>query len=73
MTVMESWYLDCLVRWTTIKRRAPVLHELAAFCKRSQTAVYAALVSLEHKGYVGRVGGENKRLARRFAVLERTS
>lgn len=71
MTPMESWYLECLVRCTHKLRRAPVLHELAAFCKKSQTACYTALISLEHKGYVTRVGGAgDQRLKRRFCIVE---
>ncbi len=66
---MEAWYLECLVRCTAKLGRSPVLHEMAAFCDRSITAVHAALISLEHEGHVTRTGGGNKRLARRFCVV----
>lgn len=57
---MELWYLECLRRWITAKGRSPVIHELAAFCGKSKTATHSALVALEHKGYVTRVGGDSK-------------
>lgn len=62
--------MDCLARWTAGNKRAPKLAELAAWCKKSPTAVYSALVSLEHKGHVGRVGGVG-RASKRFRVIER--
>jgi DNA-binding IclR family transcriptional regulator len=67
---MESWYLECLRVWTRKQKRAPWVHELAAWCRKSQTAVYSALVSLEHKGYVRRVGEDpTVKANRRFEVV----
>lgn len=60
---MEAWYLSCLIRWTEWKKRPPSVAELADWCKRSRTAVFSALVSLEHKGYLRR------NAARKFVVL----
>lgn len=67
---MELWYLECLRRWIVSHRRSPVIHELAAFCGKSKTAVHSALVALEHKGYVTRVGGDGED-ARRFVPKAR--
>lgn len=62
--------MDCLRLWTHRMKRAPWVHELAAFARKSQTAVYSALISLEHKGWVRRVGGDpNKKASRRFEVV----
>lgn len=67
---MEAWYLECLKTWTHRTNRAPWLHELAAFCKKSHTAVYSALISLEHKGWVRRVGVDpNVKANRRFEAV----
>jgi hypothetical protein len=60
-TRMEAWYLECLVLWTEQKRRPPVLSELAGYCGKSRTAVYSALLSLEHKGLVRRVSEGDRR------------
>lgn len=54
MSTMERWYLECLLIWTHHKGRSPMLRELAKWCRKSNTAVYSALVSLEHKGYLTR-------------------
>lgn len=51
---MEAHYLQALTIWTQYMGRSPALHELAAYCKRTRSPVYGALVSLEHKGYVRR-------------------
>jgi hypothetical protein len=58
-TRMEGWYLECLRRWIQATGSAPTLHELAHLCKRSRSAVYSALISLEYKGHV--VRGDNDR------------
>lgn len=62
-TAIELWYLECLKRWWRAKKRGPYLHELAHWTRRSKTAVYSALVSLEHKKYTTRVadGGDHDR------------
>lgn len=70
LTKMEAWYLDCLRRWVANKRRAPAIQELAAWCDKSRTATYHALVSCEHKGYTTRVGGEGDD-RRSFIPVER--
>lgn len=67
---MERWYLLCLRRWTAKRKCAPTLQALAGWCRKSPTAVYSALVSLEHKGYVTRVGGTDKKFARRFVAVD---
>lgn len=67
---MEGYYLQCLRVWSHRMRRAPWVHELAAFCHKSQTAVYSALISLEHKGWVRRVGADpTKKADRRFVAV----
>lgn len=67
---MEAYYLDCLRRWTHRMKRAPWVHELAAWVRKSHTAVYSALISLEHKGYVRRVGTDPaKKSDRRFEAV----
>jgi hypothetical protein len=71
MTPKESWYLDCLRTWISRRGgRSPSLIQLAGFCRKSRTAVYSALLSLENKGYVTRIGEEaadgDKRRARFF-------
>lgn len=68
---MEAWYLACLKAWTHRMNRAPVLHELAHWVKKSTTAVYSAMISLEHKGWVKRVGSRpGNRADRRFEAVE---
>ncbi len=49
---MESHYLTALSIWTAHMGRPPMIHELAAYCNKTRSPVYGALVSLEHKGYV---------------------
>lgn len=68
-TKMEAWYLAALVKWAKIKKRPPWVHELAGWLGKSNTAVYSALVSLEHKGYVRRVGKGDTRADRRFEAV----
>lgn len=64
---MEAWYLSALKQWTERMGRAPWLHELSAWLRKSNTAVYSALISLEHKGWVKRVGNDpGKKADRRF-------
>lgn len=70
-TSMELWYLECLRRWIKAHGRSPVIHELAAFCAKSRTAVHSALIALEHKGCVTRVGGEGPG-SRRFVPVSRS-
>lgn len=67
-TETELWYLECLRRWTKAYGRAPVIRELALFCKKSPTAVASALYALEYKRYVDRVGGEGRQ-GRRFKIM----
>lgn len=66
---MESYYLECLIRWTGVMHRAPFVHELAGWLGKSKTAVYSALISLEHKGLVERVGKTDKAEDRRFRAV----
>jgi hypothetical protein len=68
-TRMEWWYLTCLRTWCKRKKHAPAVHELAGWLGKSSTAVYSALVALEHKGYVGRAGKTNARYDRRFVPV----
>lgn len=50
-------------------KRAPWVHELAHWVGKSQTAVYSAMISLEHKGCVRRVGRDpGIKANRRFVV-----
>jgi hypothetical protein len=72
LTAMEAWYLECLKRWTAVKGKGqpPSIAQLAAWCKRSQTAVYDSLLRCEAKGYVSRLGGDNLRNARKFVAVE---
>jgi len=58
-TKKEAWYLDCLDKWSRHHKRAPTLVELAAFCCKSTTSVYSALVALGHKGHV--VQGDDRK------------
>lgn len=67
-TKTELWYLECLRRWIAAKRDYPVVHQLAAFCRKSPTATHSALVALEHKGFVTRVGGDGRQ-SRRFCPV----
>lgn len=53
-TDLEAWYLECLRRWVVAYGRAPMIRELTAFCKRSISPVFSALVRLEEKGHVRR-------------------
>jgi hypothetical protein len=69
-TATELHYLQCLQAWTKRRGRAPWVHELAAWVGKSSTAVYSALISLEHKGYVRRVGADpGKKADRRFQAV----
>lgn len=54
LTTMERYYLEALRRWYRAYRTAPAIHELAHYCHRSSSPVYAALLSMEYKGYVRR-------------------
>jgi hypothetical protein len=65
LTKMEAWYVECLKRWSKAHRRAPAIHELAGYCKKSPTAVYSALLSAGHKGYV------QQNVERKFEVITR--
>jgi hypothetical protein len=56
-TAIEWWYRAALAKFWRVKKRGPTLNELAAWLKKSRTAAYSALVSLEHKGWVDRVPG----------------
>lgn len=67
---MELWYLECLRRWVAHHGRSPVIRELSAMCKKSKTAVQSALVALEWKKCVTRVGGDGDD-ARRFVLTRR--
>jgi DNA-binding IclR family transcriptional regulator len=51
---MEVWYQRCLQRWTAANKRTPTLDEIAAYCGKSRSAAYSALVALEHKGQLAR-------------------
>jgi len=64
---MEAWYLAALKQWTERMGTAPWIHELAGWLGKSKTAVYSAMVSLECKGWVRRVGTDpGKKADRRF-------
>ena len=63
---MEAWYLDSLIQWTDRMKRPPVVRELAQWLRKSRTAVYSALISLEHKGWVEREGSSGPVRHRRF-------
>lgn len=67
---MEAWYLAALRQWGERMGEAPWIHELAAWLQKSNTAVYSALISLEHKGWVRRVGDDpSKKADRRFEAV----
>lgn len=70
---MESWYLDCLRRWVAQRGKPPSCSALAGWVGKSKTAVYSAMVSLEHKGYVTRIGAKamdgDKRRGRFFVPV----
>ena len=70
-TKMEQWYLTALIKWIAVKKRSPYVNELAGWLGKSNTAVYSALRSLEHKGYVERVGSSGARPDRRFQAVVR--
>lgn len=66
---MEAWYLAALKQWIERTGEPPVLHDLAGWLGKSNTAVYSALISLEHKGWVTRFGDDPSIKAnRRFVV-----
>jgi predicted transcriptional regulator len=66
---MEAWYLAALKLWTERTGDAPRIHELAGWLNKSPTAVYSALIALEHKGHVTRVGVDQSiKSNRRFRV-----
>lgn len=51
-------------------KRPPWVHELAAWLNKGNTAVYTALRSLEHKGWVRRTGNNPRVKAdRRFEAV----
>ena len=52
LTAKETWYLECLRILSKHLGRPPVVHELAAYCGRSKSPVFDAMVSLKHKGRV---------------------
>lgn len=52
LTAMERWYLECLRVWSEHYKRAPRMHELAAYCGKTKSPVFDAMQSLKHKGYV---------------------
>ncbi len=68
---MEAWYLECLKQWTDRMSRPPCVRELAQWVKRSRTATYAALVSLECKGLVERSNMDGPPRFRRFMAVAR--
>jgi DNA-binding GntR family transcriptional regulator len=53
---VERWYYDAMIRWATARKEWPTVQQLATYTKRSTTPVYRALVRLEAKGYLVRVG-----------------
>ncbi len=53
-TPIELWYLKCLHLLTVHYGRAPKITELSSYCQRSTSPTYAAMRSLEDKGYVRR-------------------
>lgn len=70
-TKKEAEYLYYLKVWTQRMGRPPWVHELAGWLGKSQTAIYSAMISLEHKGWVGRSGGDpTKRADRRFVAVD---
>ena len=60
LTAVEAWYLECLGLLTKHLGRPPSLPELAAYCKRTVTPTYLALVSCERKGYAKRGTADRK-------------
>jgi DNA-binding IclR family transcriptional regulator len=63
LTAMEQWYLTCLDTLSKHLKRAPTVHELAAYCGRSKSPVFDAMQSLKHKRRVR----QNKQ--KRFEVV----
>lgn len=56
LSKMEQVYLGVLRHWWKHRSRAPTIKELVKICKpvRSTTAIRAALLSAEAKGYTRR-------------------
>lgn len=72
-TYMEAYYLRCLQKWQVKMKRPPWIRELSAWLEKSPTAVYAALVALEAKGWVRRAGATMSKADRRFVVADQAA
>ena len=60
-TKMEGWYLRCLEVWWRHYGIAtpPTIDSMGEWLRKSRSAIYSALIALEHKGLVERVGGDS--------------
>lgn len=67
---MEAWYLAALKLYIKRRKEVPWVHELAAWLRKSKTAVYSALQSLEHKGWVTRLGTGTAKDDRKFVPVD---